>query len=260
MSFAALDTERMTDFLQTEGLMLDIRDVVDSTNAVAKAYGEHGAPEGTVVIADSQTAGRGTRGRSFFSPDGTGLYISILLRPNIPATEALSITTAAAVAVSRAIESVSDRSAYIKWVNDIYCDEKKVCGILTEASVNLQTGALDYAVLGIGVNVCDPTGGFPAEIADIAASVFGRSEGDRCRLAAAILNEFFAIYRMLSSNIHTNEYRERSLLIGRRITVKTTDGDRAALVTDIDEQCRLRVRYDDGTEGVLSSGDVSIRI
>jgi len=212
------------------------------------------------MIAAAQTEGRGRLGRTFYSPDGTGLYMSILLRPTISANEALFITTAAAVAVCHAIERVSDRTARIKWVNDIFCDDKKVCGILTEAALDPETGGLSYAVLGIGVNVCDPQGGFPDELCRIAASVFGQREGDRCQLAAAIIDEFFAEYATLSEGRFIEEYRARSMLCGRQITVKAPSGDRQATAVEVDEQCHLLVRYNDGTEEMLSSGDVSIRI
>lgn len=246
--------------ITTRGLSIIVRDGVTSTNRLLKTLAEEGAPEGTVLIAASQSEGRGRLGRSFYSPDGTGLYMSILLRPTVPASESLSVTAAAAVAVCRAIEAVSSRVARIKWVNDVFCDDKKVCGILTEAALDPTTGGLSYAVLGIGVNVCDPKEGFPAEIAQTAASVYGNGEGDVNRLAAAILDAFFEQYGELEQKRFVREYRERSLLGGRRVTVKKADGDREATAVEVDEQCRLRVRYDDASEERLSSGDVSIRL
>lgn len=246
--------------LQTAGLVLDVREEATSTNRLAKELAEQGACEGTVVIAAAQTAGRGRLGRCFCSPPNTGLYMSIILRPMLRAEEALSITTAAAVAVCRAIERVTPRVCRIKWVNDIFCDDKKVCGILTEASLDTETGGLSYAVLGIGINVRDPQGGFPAELQGIAASLYGAQGGDRALLAAAVLDAFFEEYAMLPDKRFVEEYRCRSLLNGRRITVKKPTGDHAATAIEIDTACRLRVRYDDGTEEALSSGDVSIRI
>ena len=256
----ALQKTAISRRLKTKGMTLVVKDGVTSTNRLLKELAKEGAPEGTVLMASSQTEGRGRLGRTFYSPDGTGLYMSVLLRPTVPASEALSLTTAAAVAVCRAVEAVSSRTARIKWVNDVFCDEKKVCGILTEADLDPQTGGLSYAVLGIGVNVCDPQEGFPAELADIAASVYGKGEGDINRLAAAILDAFFEEYAVLAEKRFVEEYRERSLLCGRRITVKKTDGDREATAVEVDGQCRLRVRYDDGSEEALSSGDVSIKL
>ena len=244
--------------LKTQGITLEYYDCVDSTNRLAKERAEQGAPEGLCILSDTQTAGRGRLGRSFCSPAGTGLYMSIVLRPTLPAQKVLSVTTAAAVAVCRAIEQVSPRTAQIKWVNDVYCDGKKVCGILTEAG--FQGDQLAYAVLGIGINVSDPEGGFPAAIADIAASVYGKERGDRAVLAAAVLDAFFEEYAHLSEERFVEEYRARSCLVGKGITVKAPAGDRDATALGVDDQCRLLVRYTDGGEDALSAGDVSIRM
>ena len=241
---------------------MDIRmeyyDCVDSTNRLAKERAEQGAPEGLCILSNAQTAGRGRLGRTFCSPADTGLYMSLVLRPSLSVQQVLSVTTAAAVAVCRAIERVSDRKAQIKWVNDVYCDGKKVCGILTEAG--FVGDKLHYVVLGIGINVCDPDGGFPDEITDIAASVFGKEAGDRDALAKAVLDAFCEEYAHLSEERHVAEYRARSCLVGKPITVKTPNGDRDATALGVDEQCRLLVRYADGGKDALSSGDVSIRI
>ena len=142
---------------------------IDSTNRYLKELAATGAPEGTVVIANKQSAGRGRLGRSFFSPEEKGIYMSILLRPEIELERAVLITSMAAVAVARAVERVSTIPAQIKWVNDIFINRKKVCGILTEAGINTEKGSLDYAVLGIGVNVGSME--FPAELKEIATSV-----------------------------------------------------------------------------------------
>ncbi len=241
-----------------DGVTIEYYDCVDSTNRLAKERAEQGAPEGVCIISNAQTAGRGRLGRSFCSPAGTGLYMSLVLRPSLPAQRVLSVTTAAAVAVCRAIERVSDRKPQIKWVNDVYCDGKKVCGILTEAG--FEGDKLRYAVLGIGINVCDPADGFPDEIADTAASVFGQEAGDRNALTEAVLDAFFEEYAHLAEERFAEEYRARSCLIGKPITVKAPDGDREAIALGVDERCRLLVRYTDGREEALSSGDVSVRI
>lgn len=247
-------------YLQTDGLAVQVHGTVTSTNTLAKEAAEQGAPEGTVILAAAQTAGRGRLGRTFCSPPDTGLYMSVVLRPTLAAEQALHITTAAAVAVCRAIERVSDRVPSIKWVNDVFCDGKKVCGILTQAAFEPETGGLSYAVLGIGINVRVPKGGFPEEIADIAGAVFKEGEGDRCRLAAAVLDAFFEEYRRLEDGAYIAEYRARSLLDGKAVTVHAPTGDRAATALYVDEACRLCVRYDDGEEDTLSFGDVSIRL
>ena len=138
--------------------------VLPSTNDTVKALAAEGAPEGVVVLAEAQTAGKGRMRRQFFSPDGTGIYMSILLRPKLAAEDALFITTAAAAAVADAIEAATGENAGIKWVNDVYLRGLKVCGILTEGALGLEEGNLEYAVLGIGINAIAPQNGFPEEI------------------------------------------------------------------------------------------------
>lgn len=153
-----------------------VRKCLDSTNAEALRRAVDGAPEGTVIVAEEQTAGRGRRGRSFFSPAGTGIYLSILVRPALPAERAHLLTCSAAVAVAEAIEACAGVDASIKWVNDVYCRGKKVAGILTEGSFDLEGGVLQHAVVGIGVNVRPPHAGFPAEIAERAGAVLPASD------------------------------------------------------------------------------------
>ena len=145
---------------------------VTSTNDIVKNAARAGAEEGFTVTARCQTAGRGRMGRSFFSPDGTGLYISILLRPTFHPKDALMITTAAAVATARALEAAGSRNIGIKWVNDLLINGKKIAGILTESSLSMGADSLDFAVLGIGINLLSPSNGFPEEIKDIAGAVF----------------------------------------------------------------------------------------
>ena len=247
---------------------LEVFSEIDSTNTYLKAKAveaQHsgwrgGLKEWHTVIASGQSAGRGRLGRSFCSPAGTGLYLSVLLRPAGTAESAVRITTAAAVAACRAIESCTDACPQIKWVNDIFVRGKKACGILTEASVNMETGRLDWAVMGIGFNVYEPEGGFPEEIRDIAGAIAAQRQRDlRSRLAAAFLVEFQSLCRNLEGTDYHEEYRERSFLIGREINVLRGDMARPALALDIDSDCHLIVRYEDGTTEALSSGEVSVR-
>ncbi len=242
------------------GLTLEVLSCVDSTNSLLREKANAGIPEGYVVLAGQQTGGRGRMGRRFYSPPDTGLYLSLLLRPtHLPPAQAVGITTMAAVAACRAIEEVSHGDAQIKWVNDIYLGGKKVCGILTEASIGLESGSLDYAVVGVGFNVCPPEDGFPEELSQIAGAILPRSqEGARNRLAAAFLKHFLAIYRSGGTG-YAEEYRRRSLVIGKPIRVLSPAGQRPAFALDVDSSCRLIVRYDDGTVEALSSSEVSIR-
>lgn len=238
---------------------------VTSTNLLVRERAASGEAEGLVVVAASQSAGRGRMGRSFFSPDGSGLYFSVLLRPRADATASLAVTTAAAVAVCRAIGDVFGIDAGIKWVNDVFVGSRKVCGILTEAAMCAETGALDYAVLGIGINVYEPAHGFPPEIAGIAGALLPGADprpNARNALLAAVLTEFFALYDRLGENAHIDEYRARSIALGRRVTVTSLagGGEREAVVEEITDDASLMLRFDDGSCETLTSGEIRVRI
>lgn len=229
---------------------------VDSTNTYLKALAEQGGEEGLIVIADEQTLGRGRRGKSFFSPSETGLYMSILIRPEFSVEDSLFITSMTAVAVAKAIENVSKRKCGIKWVNDIYVDQKKVSGILCEGSFDYKANKTNYVIVGIGVNISTPEGGFPDDIKCIAT---GLDSGDiKEALISNISEEFFRLYDALPSHKYMEEYRERSIVIGERICVI---GERSFECTaiDIDEKCQLLVKDDSGNLNTLSSGEISIK-
>ena len=232
-----------------------------STNDEVKALAAAGAPEWTAVIAEEQTRGRGRYSRPFYSPAGAGLYMSVLLRPKIPAAETLFITACTAVAVCEAIESVSKKYAEIKWVNDVYMGGKKVCGILTEASFDVESGGLAYAVVGIGINVKQSA--FPAELQGRAASVFGEgeypSEG-RARIAAAVLERLRYYCGRIAERSFFAEYKRRSFVVGRHVQVVSGSLSGEADVLDLDENCFLLVRFADGTIRHLSAGEVSIKV
>jgi len=242
-------------------LQLDIKDSVTSTNTLVKALAREGQSETYVMIADHQTGGRGRRGRSFFSPPGCGLYLSILLRPDMLPTDAHLLTAAAAVAVCGAVEDVCGVPCGIKWVNDIFVGDKKCCGILTEADIDPATGKIDFAVVGVGINVLPPEGDFPDELAGIAAPIYDtRPEyAVRNRLAAAVLNRFMSLYRLGSSDF-VQAYRDKSIVIGREINILKGDNITPATAVGIDDNCALLVRYADGREEALSSGEISIRV
>ena len=246
---------------KSEGLAIRTYKTISSTNTVLKEMAAEGAPEGTVLVSAEQTAGRGRMSRRFHSPGGTGLYLSILLRPGMNMREALFITTAAAVAVARTVEEVSGRKAGIKWVNDVFMDGKKICGILTEASFDMESRRLDYAVCGIGVNICPPKGGFPDEIRETAGAVFAEHpESDvKNRIAAGIIGKFMDYYRRFPEHAFFDEYVKRSVIIGEKITVIGKGEPREATALAIDPNCNLVVRYSNGAEEALYSGEVSIR-
>ena len=166
----------------------------------------------------------------------------------------------AAVAACHAIESLSDKKPVIKWVNDIYMDGKKVSGILTEASVGLEDGFLDYVILGIGINVYSPQNGFPDELKDKAGAVFSEAMCDgKNRLAAAFLNCFMALCQSLEDSSYIQEYRERSFLIGRKSLSFFRKEQKKLLPWMSMGECRLIVRYEDGTIAALDSGEVRVQ-
>ena len=258
-----LSSYSIKQHLKNPHLDISVFSSVTSTNTILKEMAEQGAKEGTVIIAEEQTPGRGRTGKQFYSPKGTGIYISILLRPDIPAEESLFLTTSAAVATARAIEDVSDKRALIKWVNDIYLEDKKTCGILTEGAFNVETGKLDYAIVGIGINVCIPDGGFPDNIKDIATAIFDKqtdSINKRSILIANLLDYFMEYYKDFKSKSYVKEYIERSMIIGKTITVIEGSKTSVAKAIDIDKNCRLKVQFEDGTTKWLSSGEVSTKI
>ncbi|MBQ2312063.1 MAG: biotin--[Firmicutes bacterium] len=242
-----------------ERISLEVLPSVDSTNSYLKRKASQ-TPSWHAVIASEQTAGRGRMGRTFESPAGTGVYLSVLLRPVLPAQQAVRLTTAAAVAACLAIEECTDSQASIKWVNDVYVNGKKTCGILTEASIDLESGGLDWAVMGIGFNVYEPEGGFPEEIRNIAGAVTQKRLRDlRSRMAASFLRHYYDIVETRQLKGYPDEYIKRSFVIGKRINVLRSGTSRPAKALSIDEECRLLVEYEDGTQEALSSGEVSIR-
>ncbi len=235
---------------------------LDSTNRYLKEQAAKGAAAGTVVLAERQSAGRGRLGRSFFSPEGKGIYMSVLLRPEIELQKSVRITSMAAVAAARAIERVSGITAQIKWVNDIFLNKKKVCGILTEAGIDYEKGTLDYAVLGIGVNVGRME--FPEELAAIATSVSnecGRNVS-RNELIAELLKELAYWQPSLRDGSFLVESRKRSILLGNEILVVDAlaeGGSYTARAIDLDDMGHLLIERD-GKCQELNSGEVSIRL
>ncbi len=233
----------------------------ESTNTIIKKRASQGECEGLFVVAGQQTGGRGRLGRSFFSPGDTGLYMSLLLKPDLKPEDAVLITTAAAVSVCEALEATGVENPQIKWVNDIFVKNKKVCGILTEASFNPEKGALDYVVLGVGINVYQPKGGFPEDIKDIAGAVFSREQENlRNRIAAEFLNSFMVYYGNISEKTHCSEYAKRNFVIGNNINVIKNGEKTPAKALRIDDNCALLVEYANGERAILNSGEISIRL
>ncbi len=233
---------------------------VDSTGNIARKTAKAGADEGTTIIAEAQTAGRGRLGRTFLSAKG-GIYMSIVLRPKISPKDTLFITVAAAVAAARAIESVCDKKCEIKWVNDIYIQGKKVCGILTEGEFDA-AGNLDFAILGVGINLFEPKDGFSADI-PLAGSVFDKKSKilSKNKIKRQTINlfvkEFFAFYENILQKEFMTEYQTRSFLTGKKITYTKNEKTYTAEVVGIDNDANLLVKSDNKTEK-LSHGEIQI--
>lgn len=247
------------------GRSLRCFDELDSTNLRAKQLAQEGAPDGTVVTADCQTAGRGRMDRSFQSPRGKGVYLTALLRPNLPPERLLPVTAMAGVAVCDAVEALCGVRPGLKWPNDPVLGGKKLCGILTELSLEGETGRVQYLVLGIGVNVGQTAGDFTPEVAEMATSLslaLGHPVS-RPALAAAELRALDRLYAdLLAGNLapYLAAYRRDCVNLGKTVQLISPDGAReTARALDIDDDFSLVVRTEAGEEKTVRSGEVSVR-
>ena len=258
-----LTVEGIRRYLRHPEILPQVFPVISSTNTVLKAMAAEDAPAGTALVAAEQTAGRGRLGRSFYSPSGTGLYLSLLLRPDCTPAQAVRITACAAVSAAEALEELSGSPAGIKWVNDVYMDGKKVCGILTEAGLDLESSRMSYVVVGIGINLHPPENGFPEEIRSVAGSAFGnRSVPDlRNRLAAAVLDKLADYTADPASGLLYDAYKKRSFVLGKKISVLAPGKEPAAAeALDLNRDYSLQVRLENGETRSLRSGEISIRL
>ncbi len=235
-----------------------VYDVLESTNNTARLLAQQNAAQGTTVIANCQTKGKGRMGRDFFSPEG-GIYMSIVLRPQTNIENILFLTVAAAVAAAESIESASGKKSEIKWVNDVYIEGKKVCGILTEGAICAETAQLEYAVLGVGINTVFCESEFPEQLQTKAGGVFSSraTSGQKACLIADFCNRFFGMYQELQSKDFVSRYQSRSFLDGKTVEYYKNGEKQTAQVLKIDDQARLVVKNGQSTE-FLSSGDVQL--
>lgn len=236
-------------------------DSIGSTNTYAKELARQGAPHGTVILAGSQSAGRGRMGRSFHSPEGSGIYISVILRPLCPASELMHLTCAAGTAMCDAVETVCGSRPGIKWINDLVLHGRKIGGILTELGFGAGASA-DYAVIGIGINCIQQPQDFPPELRQIASSI-GAATGrpvSTALLTAAMLESLEAVCRDLLTRKAEimDRYRSDCLTLGKQVQLH---GSRtgSALALDVDDDGGLLVRLEDGTVHTVQSGEVSVR-
>ena len=239
-----------------QDIPLILLDTIDSTNQEAKRRLLDHAKHRTVIFSEEQTQGRGRLGRSFYSPACTGLYFSAILLPNLPLEQVGCLTVAAANAVCRGLEELGVKQPGIKWVNDIYIKGKKVCGILTEGSSHWETGVLESAVVGIGINVS--TLEFPGELGQKAGSVF-LAPGLRSRLAGRVLSHLFALTEPVRPAALMEEYKQRCIVLGKTVRYQLQGKEHQAMAVDINEAGNLIVE-ENGARQVLSSGEISVRL
>lgn len=239
---------------------IEIFDEIDSTNNYLKTCSKSQKEDFHIAIANCQTNGRGRMNRSFFSPLGKGIYFSILLYPSLTPQDCIFLTIIAAVSVTRAIKQTLNLDTQIKWVNDIYCKGKKLCGILTETTINTKDNKLDFAVVGIGINFEKTT--FPPEISNIATSLeeCAKFICDKNTLIAEIINNFEELYNKLPNKDFMKEYCAKSILIGKEVTVIQHNCSYKAYVSSIDENANLIVKDQNGKLHTLFSGEVSLKI
>lgn len=231
-------------------------DTIDSTNSYAKQLAAAGAPEGTVILAGHQTGGRGRLGRSFSSPAGMGIYLSVILRPNCLPEELMHLTCAAGVAAAQAVGD----AAGIKWTNDLVIGKRKLGGILTELSVDPNTRKVEWAVIGIGINCCQKPDDFPSEIRDIACSLSMKRE-EIPQLAAKLITQLSAMNQALFSQKAAimAQFRSRCVTIGQEISLLRGDDVRHGIALNVADDGSLTVRFRDGKVENVASGEVSIR-
>ena len=236
-------------------------DTIDSTNNRAKELAKKGARHGTVIIAGNQTEGRGRMGRSFSSPEGMGVYLSVILRPGCTPDKLMHLTCAAGVAAMKAVQAVYQVCPDIKWANDLVLGGKKLGGILTE--LIFKGNVVDYAIVGIGINCCQRQEDFPEELQDIATSLLIQT-GKKISpaiLAAALTEQLFHMdWTLFSGKEQLMEtYRRHCITLGKEIVILQNDTKYTATAFDIDTDGGLIARFADGSEKVINSGEVSVR-
>ncbi|WP_312813439.1 biotin--[acetyl-CoA-carboxylase] ligase [Sedimentibacter sp.] len=259
-----------SDLLSSEGIRLYLNDQykeipikvyksINSTNTEAKLMIMNNAVHGTVILSEEQLSGKGRMGRNFYSPSESGIYMSVILKPKLNMSDSVLITTAAAVAVSLAIEKVTGVITQIKWVNDIYLNDKKICGILTEAVTDMESGTINSVVVGIGLNV--KTESFPENIEYAAGSILKMDDNKfiRNQLSAEIINNVLSILNDIPNRKFIEIYKERSMILGERVRYCKDNQWFEGYAQDIDSNGALIVFHDDGHKEILNSGEITVR-
>ena len=236
---------------------VELLESVDSTTLYLKRNGD--ISKNTLVVAKTQTAGKGRYGKSFYS-DENGIYMSLLLNKTIDAKDVYLLTISAALAVTETLNTLYDVDTKIKWVNDVYCANKKMCGILCEGVLNSE-GCYEQSIIGIGINIFKSH--FPAEISDIATSLetfVDTSKIDKNEIISAVANRFFKLIHNSTPNEVVERYKSASLMIGRKITVLSVTENYTATVLDIDQTAQLVIQKENGEILSLNSGEISIKL
>ena len=244
-----------------------VEDSVTSTNDVLKNLASSGAPEGTVLIADRQTKGKGRRGRSFESPSGTGIYFSYLLRPAASPASVAHVTACTAVCVHNAILNACGIETSIKWVNDLVLDSRKICGILTEMNLESESYSIDSIIVGIGINVNGSSDIFPPEVRSVAGSIESvtGTHCDRARIASALITEMDRLASCLTSDTssYLETYSSSCITLGKEVSVVSVhdsgETPRHGTAIAVNPDYTLKVRFTDGTVTDIQSGEVSVR-
>lgn len=263
------DIEQIRQFLNSElkNLPIQIYTQINSTNLYLKEQATT-MKSNCLIVAHAQSKGQGQRGKSFFSPANSGLYLSLLLKPCAYSTaDAWKLTIMSAVAMSQALEEISEKNIQLKWVNDLFIEGKKIGGILTESAI--EKNKLIWAIIGVGVNLYAPEHGFPDNLSSVASSLFpysnNHSPEQKNRIIASFLNYFYGFYK--SKNSHWfNEYKKRSCLIGKQIKIylnlhsSAKTKEQWVKVLDIDDQGRLVVESINGEIFAYQNGEITLQL
>lgn len=259
MSIPAEDKLKEQLSEEMEQTNIFVYDTIDSTNDEAKRQWKEYKKAPCLFVSDEQTGGRGRRGRSFYSPKGTGIYMSLLIQPKTGLEDAVHITTATAVVVAKVLQDYTDEEIGIKWVNDIYAGNKKVCGILTEAVIEPDATEKPAVVVGIGINLS--TVEFPEEIREIAGGLAVQDRDvDANELIARITKGVLAFSENMQDCTYVEDYRKMSVVLGREIRYNEGDAFVTARAIDIDSEGGLMVELSDGSVKVLKTGEITVRL
>lgn len=252
-----LTSQSIKKYLRNRELnVLEVMDIVNSTNDELKKRAIAGQSHGSILIANKQSSGKGRQGKSFVSPLG-GVYISILLRPEFKAVDGIMLTALSGVAVAKTIEKHSSHKANIKWVNDVFVEGKKVCGILTEAEIDVENYMFKYLVIGIGINLVKPSSGY-GEYEDIVGNVFdSENDFDKSKFVADVIDNVFDYYQSYNEKEFLAEYQQRQLLLGKVVEVFKLDKvEFKGKVKGVNHNCELVIEKENGEEIAISSGSV----